>query len=106
MKAGRLRDRVTIKHNARSADKLGEVVPSWTTIAADLPAEVNQSPGQQNFEQNSFTASTPISVAIRYRGDVFAQQTLEWEGGSYRITSCVDPDGRRKQLHLICTKDA
>ena len=101
---GRLRQRVTIETAATPTD--GEPNPSYTTLAANVPAEVREGSGG-NFggeytRGRQVEAGITCIVTIRYRSDITPRMRIKYGTRYLNIESVIDPNGYRSILELMC----
>ncbi len=98
---GRLRERVTIEMQVRTADGAGGASIGWTALAT-VAAEVISFKGASLVAGERDEAREPFRVVIRYRGDVTTEMRIAWRGRLLDILSRHDPDGGRRWLALDC----
>lgn len=70
LQAGRLRDRITIRRAADVADGKGGFTRSWSTVAANIAAEVVNQGGREAVIASSLQGVSSYKITIRLRGDV------------------------------------
>ena len=87
--APRLRHRITIKSLTVTQDKTtGEMVEAWTTLYANVPAEVLTGAGKEPFTSANFHSDTTARITTRwFPCDVHDLQKMriEWDGRDYDI---------------------
>ncbi len=103
MQAGKLRHLVTIEERRDARDDEGAIVPRWGAVR-DAYAQIEGLSGREYFQALSAQSSTSHRVRIRYADGVKPQQRLRLGGRVLNIDSVNDPDGRRKELLLLCTE--
>lgn len=84
---------------------MGSVAPGWTTQdtvwGAYEPGE-----GSDQFEAQEHTATMPVRFRIRYRSDIDATWRVQFDSRNFPlIAPPVDPDGRRRELHLYTREE-
>lgn len=100
MRAGRLRNRLTLKVPVEARNGFGEVITTWSTVATVWgSAEPLQGREYQLAKQTQ--AETLFRFRVRYRADVRPSWRVVWNGRSYDIAD-VQPDERRWEMHLMC----
>jgi len=106
MQAGRLRQRVTIQERTVSQDALGQVVETWSALAANVPADVRMAGGMERFSNaiDQTVATVTHRVRLRYRDDVTPLNRILHGSRVLDIQSAVDPDGRRRELVCFCVE--
>ena len=98
MRAGQLRDRVTLQQ-PDSAEQSGfaDVATVWAEMQfAPAASEAMQAGG--------VTAIGTQRVRIRHRADVRAAWRLTMDDRVFQIHGYGDPDGRRRELLLVCAE--
>lgn len=103
MQAGKLRERVTIQREVVTRDSFGAEVNPWTNVAT-VWASVRPGASGERFiaAADQLQATITHAVRIRYREGMSPKQRLLWEGKLLGIQSAVDPDGRKRELVLLC----
>ncbi len=101
LKAGDLRDRVTLQAGAHTDDGVGGRTESWTTVGT-LYAQVLPTGGRERLEAGSMRGVQGWRVTLRYRSGVTVAHRLLWNGTPLDIQSVADPDGKRERLVLFC----
>lgn len=104
MKAGELRHRITLEQPSETQDKYGEVLTSWTTLAT-VYARKEDLTGRELFQAQQVNASVSTRFTIRHRPGLTAKLRVNHGGTIYNIESIQDPDGRSRQIVLICSRD-
>lgn len=100
--AGRLNQRITIRRLADVSDGKGGYVRGWTTIAADVPAEVTGQSGREAVIANTLQGIAAFKIVTRYRADLRANDQVLWNGQELNITAPPsDPHGRRQELWIF-----
>lgn len=99
MQIGTLRERITVQR--RTTDPATKAV-TWPTVAANVPASVLPASTRELLQAQAMSASVQYSVTIRFRTDVTQAMRVLWRSVVLQIHSVVDPDGRRRELKLLC----
>lgn len=102
MRAGQLRERVTIQQKVVTQNAFGEEVIVWTTFAATW-ADVEPLTGREFIEQARREAEISYKVTIRYRTGVVPYMRLLWDTKVMRIVAAM-PDGIKRQITLMCSE--
>ena len=98
MRAGQLRYRLTLQQpSTTEASGFADVA----TVAADLRFQPAPSEPMQ--------AGGPAAIAshqarIRFRSDVRASWRAVVDGRTFQVTGYGDPDGRQRELLLLCAE--
>lgn len=99
MQAGRLDRRINIQVNTPVPDALGEPVPSWANLAADVPAEVKHIAGEEIISGGR-TGRRTASFKIRWRGDLTTDMRIVYDGQNYEVTD-IKELGRHEGEEII-----
>lgn len=103
MQAGRLRELVTIQEQTVIRNSFGEEAVTWVEIAKVWASVLPGGSGERFLGGASREQATVShTVRIRYRGGLVPKMRLLWEGRLLDIESIIDPDGRRRELVLLC----
>ncbi|MEQ7870744.1 phage head closure protein [Chromohalobacter salexigens] len=107
MRAGRLRQRVTLMRPVEGAkDQYGQ--PTSTFEAVDTVwASVEPIRGREFFAAQQVNSETTTRIRIRYRREYAGVDVNEWrieyEGRTYEIDGPpIDTDARHTQLEFMC----
>ena len=100
-----MRHPVVIQQRVVTTDAYGEAVETWTTLAEEM-ADVRMQPGGESWTSGADQSVARLThrVRLRYRSDVTPLNRVQWNGRILDIESAVDPDGRSRELLLICAE--
>lgn len=102
MRAGSLRERVTLYRLDRSArNAFNEVVPSLVTVDTNVAASVTQKGSRERYLAQQVSNESTHTVVIRYRSDVGTDWLVGYYGHNYQIDGVV-VDTKRESLTLSC----
>lgn len=102
MKAGELRHRVTIQQRVTGQDEYGQPLNTWQDMAT-VWAKIEDLTGREYFSAQQIpTAQVSTRATIRWRADVKPEMRLVHGSRVLDIKAVLDPDGRRRQLQLMC----
>jgi SPP1 family predicted phage head-tail adaptor len=102
LRAGTLRDRITLMASARTTDARWGTAEGWTEYATAW-ANVTPTDGTEFFTDKGVQTAVTHLVRMRYRPDVKATDQILYGNLTLDILSVIDPDGRKREL-LITTK--
>lgn len=106
MRAGTLRERVTIQSFTVIQDEYGEPIETWANLATvpTVWANVASRAAGERFISGAEQVQSQIThtVRIRYRDDVTVQMRLVWGVSLLQIENVIDPNGRKSDLVLMC----
>lgn len=102
MRAGRLRTRVTIQQRTDTQNDIGELVPTWTTLAA-VWADVIHNSGLEAIKAGAGASIVKASIRIRYRADVKPSMRVAKGADVYNILAVL-PDQGREYCDLVCER--
>src|SRR4051812_34198346 len=102
MQAGKLRQRVTIQVNAGSLDAFGEEQNDYSDLRT-VWASIDALDGLEVANGPAFVAESTHLVKTRFQPDlaiVPKRHRLKKGNRILDINAALDPDGRRRELHL------
>ena len=103
MQAGKLRRQITIQSRTAAQSGSGEVSYTWATLATVWSERIDLRAGER------MMASQPTAVldsvfVIRYRTDVDSTMRVVDGGDTFEVDAVRNPEGRNRQLELLCKK--
>ena len=101
MRAGELRNQVTLQQQTKTRNAIGGEVITWATVATVWADKLHQT-SREFFAAQKINAEITDLFKIRYREKVDAKMRLIFRGRIYDIIGADDPDGRRRELWLMC----
>jgi SPP1 family predicted phage head-tail adaptor len=103
MRAGRLRERITIQQESIVRDTFGAEVPTWVAVATVWASVLPGSSGERYVSTVELhQAEISHTVRIRYRSGLGPTLRVLWGSRVLQILSVVDPTGRQAELVLLC----
>ena len=103
MQAGSLRHRVALQTVTETRDAVGGVVESWATTAT-VWAAVEPLRGREFYQARAEQAGVDTRIRIRYRSGITPKMRISWGSHVYDIEAVIEPDSRRRELHLMCSE--
>jgi SPP1 family predicted phage head-tail adaptor len=101
MRAGPLRQRVTIKDKSVSQNTYGEEVITWTDVDT-VWAAVEPLSGREFLEGKQITAEVSTRIRIRYRSGITPEMQVVFGSITYDIHSIIHIEEREREIHLMC----
>ncbi len=101
MRAGPLRQRVTIQDKSVSQNTYGEEVITWTDFAT-VWAAVEPLRGREFLEGRQITAEVSTRIRIRYRSGIAPEMRVEFGSKVYDVHSIIHIEEREREIHLMC----
>jgi len=101
MRAGRLRNKVTLQEKSVTLSAEGEEVVTWVNVAT-VWAGVEPLTGREYAIASAEYAEVTTRVVMRYRPGVVPEQRVVFGEHTYNVRSVIDPDMRHKELQLMC----
>lgn len=103
MKAGRIRNRITLQKFETSRSPVGSIIKTWIDVAT-VWAEVKAVTGKELMLSQQEMSSTTIRIYIRYRNDIETTWRIKYSiaGSQYLNIKAVLPDAKRTYLELLC----
>lgn len=102
MKAGLLRNRITIQQKVIGKDVLGQDVDLWVDVCK-VRAEIRDISGREYQSSQAEQVQTDCKILIRYRKDITADMRALCNGTYYDIKAVLE-DVKRTRLELPCQK--
>src|SRR5918992_2353622 len=99
MRAGTLKDRVTLQQNTPTQDAGGAPVDSWADVAT-VWAAIEPLTGREFFDAARVVADVTHRLRIRYRADVTEKMRAIQGSRTFDISAVLEV-GRRRELHLM-----
>lgn len=105
MQTGTLRNRIEIQKLTRTRDSLGGIVETWARLV-EVWANVRMSGAGERMisSVDQEVALVTHRITIRHRTDVSVENRILHGDRVLDIESAVDPDGRRRELVLVCSE--
>ena len=100
MRAGRLHSRVTIQQRTDAQNDIGELVPTWTALAA-VWADVVHNSGLETIKADASASIVRASIRVRFRTDVKADMRVVKGADVYEVKAVL-PDQGREYCDLVC----
>ena len=97
MRAGKLKDRVTLQRYATNVDPKWGTTPGWTGVG-DVWADVTPTGGTEKPDAQGVQTTVTHTVSMRYRDDVTTKDRLLYRGRVLELLSVIDVDGARREL--------
>lgn len=104
MRAGLLRNRITIQTNAETVDSFGDLIAGWSDLYASVPATVTPQTGSEGSVNDETTAKLKLKVTLRYLPNVTPKHRVVYDSRSFDIQSVVNAQERSRTLVLMCVE--
>lgn len=96
MRAGKLRQRITLQSKVIVRDQYGGESTTWQDFATDVPAEVVPLSGREFLSAGELQGEVQARVMIRYMPGVLDTMRMQFDGKVYAIKGLFpDPTARR-----------
>ena len=102
MKAGLLRNRITIQQKVNGKDALGQTVDQWVDMCK-VRAEIRDMSGREYQSSQAEQSQTDCKILIRHRNDITPDMRVLCNGIYYDITAVLE-DVKKTRLELPCKK--
>lgn len=103
MRAGSLRQRVTIQSHVQTQDEYGEPIEAWSDLAT-VWAAVEPDKAREFFGAEQIQGQTTVRIRMRYRDDVTREMRAVHEGHVYDIQGVLHQYERHRELWLMCVE--
>jgi SPP1 family predicted phage head-tail adaptor len=101
MKTEELRQQIVIETPTTTRDTAGGAILSWATFATVRASKKNQYSREFYAAQKNNAEITDLFV-IRFRTGLNDRMRVSYNGKIYDILGANDPDGRRREIYLLC----
>ena len=102
MKAGLLRNRITIQQKVNGKDALGQTVDQWVDVCT-VRAEIRDVSGKEYQSSQAEQSQTDCKILIRHRNDITPDMRVFCNGIYYDIKAVLE-DVKQTRLELPCQK--
>jgi SPP1 family predicted phage head-tail adaptor len=106
VRAGDLRDRITIRRESNTKNAHGGLTRAWQTVADGLPANVTSLNGREAVIGQVLQGISQFEIVVRYRTDIRVSDQVKWNGRELNIHSAEDRDGRRNWTYIQASTEA
>lgn len=101
MRAGQLRQRVTIQEQTTTVNERGAKELGWANVAT-VWADVRTPTGRERTSDDMTMATLSHVVTMRYRSGLTAAHRLKWGDRVLSLLATPDPDNRQRMLVCQC----
>lgn len=102
MRAGDLRDRVSLQETGEGQDDIGQPATVWTEVAK-VWANIRYLSGAEAIRSDSPTSITKVSIQIRKRADVLpTMRIVDAQGVKYQIEAVLPDMKHRDRINVVC----
>lgn len=95
MRAGDLRDRITVRRLQDVADGSGGFDRSWADVITNLSANVISQNGRESVISYVLQGISYFEVTVRYRTDIQVSDQIKWRGHELNVHAAEDRLGTR-----------
>lgn len=103
MFAGRLRYRWTIQRKSVTRSATGDEIVTWPNVA-EVWAEEKDRSGNEVLRGTVAIAQKITTLSIRWRSGITPAMRMTRDGRVLDIEQVLNPDGRKRELELLCTE--
>lgn len=104
MRAGELRNRVTVEQYTESANSVGEPVKTWSTYAV-LDAAINALTGTERIQAAQVNANAFVQMTLRYYPGITPKMRVRLGSRTFQIASVVNVDERNREIDLLMVEN-
>ena len=104
MRAGLLRNRITIQTNAQTVDSFGDLIAGWTDLYAGVPATVTPQSGKEGSTNDETTSEVTHKITLRYLPNITTKHRVYYDSRSMDIQSVINTQERSRTLVLMCVE--
>ena len=100
MRAGQLRNRITLQVATTTQDAAGQPIVTWGTLLDHVPARVEAVGGGETLRGRQVIATATTLFTIRYLAGVTPRHRVTYAGRTFGILRAGDPYGDRRELRI------
>ena len=104
MRAGLLRNRVTIQTRSESTDDFGEIDFAWSN-SATVWATIEPLSGKELMNAQQAGASVSHKISMRYKSGVNPKDRISYDSRTFEIESVRNFRERDISLELMCREE-
>ena len=104
MTVGLLRHRVAIQQRDTTLDAFGQRAQTWTTLYT-IWAAIEDISGKELIASMAINTELSTHIFMRFRAGITTAHRVLYQGAAYNIQAVVDPTGRKRELHLMCSRN-
>jgi SPP1 family predicted phage head-tail adaptor len=93
--------KIDIRRPSQTDDGHGGYNDGWTNVAIGISAEATPLDGREAMIDKVLQSISVYRFRIRYRAGIRVDDQIRLDGAELNIRSAVDPDRRRRQLHIV-----
>jgi SPP1 family predicted phage head-tail adaptor len=101
MRAGKLRQRVTIQSQTTARDDFGGETVTWSDVAT-VWASIEPLNGREYMAAQQLQTAVTTRIRVRYIDGVTAAMRVKADDVAYDIQSVINPNDRGAELTLMC----
>jgi SPP1 family predicted phage head-tail adaptor len=100
MRAGQMRDRITIQQRTVTRGAMGAPVDAWADVAT-VWAQFDPLRGREFFSSKQEQTENSVRFWIRYRAGIENKMRISFGGKYYDIEAVIDVRGRHQTLEIM-----
>lgn len=102
MRAGALRNRITIQENAALRESAGSQKPDWVDVCTDWAA-IKPLSGRELIVSQAENSEISVRIVMRYRAGITAAMRVVFGDTVYGIVAPpINTDMRNEELQIMC----
>lgn len=104
LQAGKLRYLVTIEQVAGTQDATGQETWTWNTFTQAY-VSIEELAGTERLVAQQLYATASVRMRMRWQDGIVPKMRVTMTGAAtvhYDILAALDPDGRQRQIELLC----
>lgn len=101
--ASRLRHKLTLQIETRSADDVGGYIRSWSDVV-ELWAEINPVSGGEKLFGGQLQPEITHKILLRYRDDINSGMRLKFENRVFNIRYVINVAEKNEVLEILATE--
>lgn len=100
LKAGQLKNKVTLQALTNTVDTIGQPINTWVDVAT-VWADIRYLSGLESIKSDAPNSIVKVSIRVRYRADITPAMRVVSGSTIYKITAVL-PDKKNRSVDLAC----
>lgn len=104
MRAGELRQRITIEEFTETQGDMGDIIEEWVEFAT-VWADIQPLRGREYWDAQQAQSEVTGEIHIRHRNDLSPEMRVKYDGRTFQIDSIFHPAEDREKTVLLVVED-
>jgi SPP1 family predicted phage head-tail adaptor len=104
MRAGELRNLITIQKPARAQDSSGSTAETWNTLCT-VWASIRPLKGREYYAANQAQMEVTHEITIRYMRNVSAENRIVFGNRTFEVKAVMNVNEENRWLSMVCEEE-